>query len=178
MGYLKDFIHSRQQRINEVLFTCLPSMDIEPIKLHHAMHYAVLNGGKRIRPLLTYAVGEAFGADPKILDIPASAVEIMHASSLVHDDLPSMDNDDFRRGKPTCHKTFNEATALLTGDALLLQAIDILCSCEQLNLESKNYIIKRLITASNSLGLIGGQSLDIAFAGTEVTKDQIEKMYA
>jgi farnesyl diphosphate synthase len=108
----------RQRRIEDVLERRLPPADLLPAGLHAAMRYAVLGGGKRIRPLLAYAAGEFAGADPDLVDTPAAAIELIHAYSLVHDDLPCMDNDTLRRGKPTCHVAFGEATALLAGDAL------------------------------------------------------------
>lgn len=123
-----------------------------PAKLQEAMRYAVLGGGKRLRPLLVYAVGESFGADPEKLHAPAAAVEFMHCYSLVHDDLPAMDNDDFRRGKPSCHKAFDEATAILVGDALQSLAFEILDHIEMV------HILARAVGAA---GMVGGQLLDI-----------------
>jgi geranylgeranyl pyrophosphate synthase len=107
-----------QQRVNLALRQCLPAEHIIPQKLHQAMRYAVLNGGKRIRPVLAYATGQALDIPVATLDPIACAVELVHAYSLVHDDLPAMDDDDLRRGMPTCHKKFDEATAILCGDAL------------------------------------------------------------
>ena len=116
----------RQRRIEDVLDRALPRADALPARLHEAMRYAVLGGGKRIRPLLAYAAGEFADADPAVVDAPAAAVELIHAYSLVHDDLPCMDNDTLRRGKPTCHVAFGEATALLAGDALQSLAFGVL----------------------------------------------------
>ena len=106
------------ERIERVLDQILPDANLPPTRLHEAMRYAVLSGGKRIRPMVVYATGEALGKDLAVLDAPAAAIEIMHAFSLVHDDLPAMDDDDLRRGRPTAHKAFDEATAILAADAL------------------------------------------------------------
>ena len=123
---LDTFLQTYQQRVTSALDQWLPLNSILPERLHEAMRYAVLNGGKRIRPVLVYAAGRALGIAPEQLDGPACAVELIHAYSLVHDDLPSMDNDDLRRGKPTCHIAFDEATAVLAGDALQSLAFYIL----------------------------------------------------
>ena len=116
----------RQRRIEDVLARVLPAADLEPEALSRAMRYAVLDGGKRVRPLLAYASGELTGADPNAVDAPAAAVELIHAYSLIHDDLPCMDDDTLRRGKPTCHVAFGEAMALLAGDALQALAFSVL----------------------------------------------------
>ena len=118
------FLRNRYKRVNKLLNKYLAVHS--PKNLCTAMRYAVLNGGKRLRPLLVYAVGEMYGANPKTLDIPACAIEMIHCFSLVHDDLPAMDNDDLRRGKLTCHKAFDEATAILAGDALAIFAFQII----------------------------------------------------
>ena len=115
-----------RERIETVLGRRLPGADVRPLRLHQAMRYGALGGGKRIRPLLVYATGHALGLAPGMLDAPAAAVELMHAYSLVHDDLPAMDDDDLRRGRPTTHRAFDEATAILAGDALQVLAFDIL----------------------------------------------------
>ena len=107
-----------QARVERALDHWLPAASLHPRRLHEAMRYSVLGGGKRIRPILVYATGEALGLNPQTLDGPACAVELIHAYSLIHDDLPAMDNDDLRRGKPTCHRAFDEATAILAGDGL------------------------------------------------------------
>ena len=109
---------SYKTRVETALAAYLPPIDASPTRLHQAMHYSVLNGGKRLRPALVYATGTALGLDLQQLDAAACAVELIHAYSLIHDDLPAMDNDDWRRGQPTCHKAFDEATAILAGDAL------------------------------------------------------------
>jgi farnesyl diphosphate synthase len=113
-----SWMASIQQRTESALEATLPGADIAPARLHQAMRYAVLGGGKRVRPLLCHAAGSIFGAPAEVLDAPAAAVELIHAYSLVHDDMPCMDDDDLRRGKPSCHVAYDEATALLVGDAL------------------------------------------------------------
>jgi farnesyl diphosphate synthase len=118
----------RQRRIEHVLERLLPPADARPVPLHRAMRYAVLGGGKRVRPLLVYAAGEVTGAAPEVADVAAAAIELVHAYSLVHDDLPCMDDDTLRRGRPTCHVAFGEATALLAGDALQALAFEILAA--------------------------------------------------
>ena len=126
LAALTEHMARRRARVNEALERWLPASDIHPGQLHAAMRYAVLSGGKRVRAILVYAAGEAVGAGPDGLDGAAVAVELIHAYSLVHDDLPAMDDDDLRRGKPTCHRAFDEATALLAGDALQSLAFYVL----------------------------------------------------
>jgi geranylgeranyl pyrophosphate synthase len=172
----ETFLENRRTRVDQLLDQHLPPADQEPTTLHTAMRYAVLNGGKRLRPLFIYTVGEIFNAPVEILDIPACAVELIHAFSLIHDDLPAMDDDDFRRGKPSCHKAFDEAIAILAGDALPYLAIEILCT-----LPSPEMIVKmiRILTkACGSFGLSGGQALDIHFTKQKTGIIQIENMYA
>ncbi len=122
----KDRIASYTTRVDECLDAALPPLSARPTRLHEAMRYAVLNGGKRVRPLLVYATGECLGVDAALLDAPAVAIELIHAFSLVHDDLPAMDNDDLRRGKPTVHIKYDEATAILAADALQPLAFSVL----------------------------------------------------
>jgi len=159
-------LKNRQQRINQVLEKYLPAADQEPKKLHQAMRYSVLGAGKRIRPLLVYASGETFGADLDKLDIPACAVELIHSYSLIHDDLPAMDNDDFRRGKPSCHKAFDEATAILAGDALFNLAFQILKDLEMIAILTK---------ACGSFGMVGGQIMDLE--AKQLTIEQLDHMH-
>ncbi len=157
-----------QLRTEAALETALPAPGLAPARLHEAMRYAVLGGGKRIRPLLCHAAGAIFGADSSALDAPAVAVELIHAYSLVHDDLPCMDDDVLRRGKPTCHVEFDEATALLVGDALQTQAFQVLSNhlsgiapARQLDM------LHLLATASGSRGMAGGQAVDLAAVGRQ-----------
>ncbi len=163
---------NKQQRINQVLEQYLPSPDLEPKRLHQAMRYSVLNGGKRIRPLLVYATGEALDSDLEVLDIPACAIELVHSYSLIHDDLPAMDNDDERRGQPSCHKAFDEATAILAGDTLFNLAFQILA---ENNLAQT--MIPVLAKACGSFGMAGGQAIDLESTGKQLTLEQLENMH-
>ena len=165
----------RQQRVEGVLERVLPPAGSPPRSLHDAMRYSVLGGGKRIRPLLAYAAGEAAGADPGVVDAPAVAVELIHAYSLVHDDLPCMDNDTLRRGKPTCHVAFGEATALLAGDALQSLAFDVLARA---GLPAHGNACAVLAAASGSAGMAGGQAIDLAATGATMSVALLETMHA
>ena len=158
----------------------LPESSSEPKKLHEAMRYSVLAEGKRIRPILLYATGEAFGVELGKLNGPACAVEIMHAYSLIHDDLPSMDDDDLRRGRPTCHKVFDEATAILAGDALQALAFQILAMDPKIetNDSQRLKMIETLSLASGSSGIAGGQAIDLASVGLELNIDELENMHS
>ncbi|MCK5896346.1 MAG: (2E,6E)-farnesyl diphosphate synthase [Cocleimonas sp.] len=167
-----------QERIEQALEHILPEITTEPSVLHQAMRYSVLGGGKRIRPLLVYAAGECFQVDKKTLDRPAVAIELLHAYSLVHDDLPSMDDDDLRRGKATTHKAFDEATAILAGDALQTLAFDILSTpMHTLPLKNQLEIINILSKAAGSLGMVGGQVIDLSSAGKQLSEQQLENMH-
>lgn len=166
-----------QERINTVLPGKLPSVEVSPVQLHTALHYAVLNGGKRIRPFLVYATGELFGTPLEQLDDPACAIELIHAYSLVHDDLPCMDNDDLRRGKPTCHKAFDEATAILVGDALQSLAFQLLANAKGITAPTKIAMIQELSASAGSLGLVGGQALDLEAAGKKIELFHLEKIH-
>jgi geranylgeranyl pyrophosphate synthase len=176
---LKDKLRVYQTRIEGALDTWLPASDVEPAYLHEAMRYAVLGGGKRIRPVLVYAAGEAFGVDLSCLDGPAVAVEMIHAYSLIHDDLPAMDNDDLRRGKPTCHKAYDEATAILAGDAIQALAFHVLASDPGIQVGAGQRIdmIDRLAVASGSRGMAGGQAIDLGAVGKKLDIDQLENMH-
>lgn len=151
------------QRAELALERFLPAADREPARLHQAMRYACLNGGKRVRAMLTYAAGAAVGGAAEVLDAPAAAVEMIHAYSLVHDDLPAMDNDDLRRGRATCHVAYDEATAILVGDALQSRAFEILAGAESaLSHERRARMVAVLAAAAGSTGMVGGQALDMA----------------
>ena len=166
-----------QKRINAYLKQCLPSPSQIPQRLHRAMQYAVLNGGKRLRPLLVYATGICLDTDLENLDKPATAVELIHTYSLIHDDLPAMDDDNLRRGQPTCHRAFNEATAILVGDAL--QSLAFECLASQSSLPSKQQIqmIKMLAIASGSQGMAGGQDLDLEAEGRTLDLTHLEQIH-
>jgi farnesyl diphosphate synthase len=166
-------------RVEATLARWLPPADTRPERLHEAMRYAALGGGKRIRPVLVYLTGEAMGVPAERLDGPAAAVELIHAYSLVHDDLPAMDDDDLRRGRPTCHKAFDEATAVLAGDALQVLAFEILARDPAMTPDPARRleIIGLLARASGTAGMAGGQAIDLAAAGRPLTLDALEQMH-
>jgi len=166
-----------QARIQATLDQLLPAPQIEPARLHEAMRYSVLAGGKRIRPLLCYAAGEALGVSPALLDRPAAAVELIHAYSLIHDDLPAMDNDDLRRGRPTCHRAFDEATAILAGDALQTLAFQTIAEATELTPQARVSMIEALAQASGSRGMAGGQALDLAAEGQDLDRVRLEHIH-
>ena len=172
---LRDY----QSRIEAALESWLPPPSRMPQSLHEAMRYSVLGGGKRIRPVLVYASGEAFGVAPAALDGPACAVEMIHAYSLVHDDLPAMDDDALRRGRPTCHRAFGEATAILAGDALQALAFHVLAADKNVNVSAhqRMRMIDVLAEASGSLGMAGGQALDLEAVGKSLNLEQLETMH-
>lgn len=176
---LKEYLASAQNRVERALDARLPNENILPIKLHQAMRYTVLDGGKRMRPMLTYCTGKALGLSTDILDGPACAVELIHVYSLIHDDLPAMDDDDLRRGKATCHVAFDEATAILTGDALQALAFEILANDTSLkvNTNSRLKMITTLAKASGSQGMVGGQAIDLESVGTKLSLPQLENMH-
>ena len=165
-----------QADMENILHKFLPDAEQTPILLHQAMHYAVLNGGKRVRPLLVYAAGELFDADVEAMARAAAAVEMIHAYSLVHDDMPSMDDDDLRRGKPTVHKKYDEATALLVGDALQALAFKILTE-GHLEPARKVAMLSTLTHASGSVGMCGGQAIDLAAVGRALSLAELEQMH-
>lgn len=169
-----------RQRVDTALDLWLPKEDITPAHLHTAMRYAVVGGGgKRVRPILVYAAGHTVGIAPDQLDGIAAALEIIHAYSLIHDDLPAMDDDDLRRGRPTCHKAFDEASAILAGDALQALAFEIICDDEtmQADASTRLRLIKELTEASGSLGMAGGQAVDLASVGKKLDLSQLEEMH-
>jgi len=167
-----------QQRIEQVLDDSIPQDFGSSHHLDEAMRYAVLDGGKRVRPLLVYATGEALGISADILDTPAAAVELIHAYSLVHDDLPCMDDDDLRRGKATSHIQFDEATAVLAGDALQTHAFEILSKPLQgISAQNQLEILRILTTASGANGMVLGQAIDLAAVGKTLTESQLEIMH-
>ena len=165
-----------QFEMEALLLSHLPSVDDLPQQLHQAMQYAVLDGGKRVRPLLAFAAGELFDAPRDAVERAACAVEMIHAYSLVHDDMPCMDDDDLRRGKPTVHKQYDEATALLVGDALQSQAFEVLAG-GALEASRKVAMLSCLARASGSRGMCGGQAIDLASVGIALSRDQLEQMH-
>jgi len=180
MAILAEKLALYQQEVDKALLHFLPSKNTQPERLHDALHYVVFNGGKRIRPVLVYASGQAMGANLEQLHAAASAVEMIHAYSLVHDDLPAMDDDDLRRGKPTCHKAYDEATAILAGDALLTRAFEVLADKDLNNPDSDTrlHMIKLLSQASGSIGMVGGQAIDLDSVGQALSLDQLKNMHA
>ena len=176
---LKEYLVSTQNRVERALDDRLAAEKILPKKLHQAMRYTVLEGGKRMRPMLTYATGKALGLSDDILDGPACAVELIHVYSLIHDDLPAMDDDDLRRGKATCHIAYDEATAILTGDALQALAFELLANDPTIKVdaESRLKMITTLTKASGSQGMVGGQAIDLESVGTQLTLPELENMH-
>ncbi|MBI2223356.1 MAG: polyprenyl synthetase family protein [Betaproteobacteria bacterium] len=176
-----DFRHwasAHQQRIEAQLQAVLPGADLAPQRLHQAMRYAVLGGGKRVRPLLAFAAGEISRADAGRVAVAGAAVELIHAYSLVHDDLPCMDDDVLRRGKPTCHIEFDEATALLVGDALQSLAFQLLAEFRLADDPSAQLEMVRLLAAAaGSRGMAGGQAIDLAAIGATLSLPELEFMH-
>ncbi len=168
-----------RSRVERALDHWLPASSTPPCTLHEAMRYAALAGGKYVRPLLVYATGQALGVKAEALDGPACAVELIHAYSLVHDDLPAMDDDDLRRGKPTCHKVYGEAMAILTGDALQSLAFHILAQDAAIGVpaERRLRMIDTLAIASSSQGMAGGQAIDLEAVGRELNLEELENMH-
>ncbi|MCC4117027.1 polyprenyl synthetase family protein [Aromatoleum toluclasticum] len=171
-------MESVQHRTEAALGAILPEASIAPQRLHEAMRYAVLGGGKRVRPLLVHAAGEIAGADPERLDRIACAVELIHAYSLVHDDLPCMDDDVLRRGKPTVHVEYDEATALLVGDALQALAFQTIAEGRVNDVPAVQLEMVALLgRASGSRGMAGGQAIDLGAVGKQLTREELEFMH-
>ena len=176
---LKEFMEISQARAESALDARLPAVTRMPERLHEAMRYSALGGGKRLRPLLTYATGFALGIPLDTLDGPASALEMIHVYSLIHDDLPAMDDDSLRRGKPTCHVAFDEATAILAGDGLQTLAFHVLAEDPTIKVPDSNRIamIRCLADASGSYGMVGGQAIDLHSVGKKLDLPQLENMH-
>lgn len=174
-----------QKRINNFLTDKLNNLEVNDSKLLDAMHYGLLIGGKRMRPYLAYITGEAISAETTDIDAVAAAIECIHAYSLLHDDLPAMDDDDLRRGKPTCHKAFDEATAILAGDALQTLAFDILANHTFINHQRNSVaaatmqisLIQQLVSASGYQGMCGGQALDLAATDQLISIAQLKRLH-
>jgi len=165
-----------QSGMEDALATLLPPAAAAPARLHEAMRYAVLDGGKRVRPLLVYAAGELHDADRAVLARAAAAVEMIHAYSLVHDDMPCMDDDALRRGKPTVHVKYDEASALLVGDALQSQAFLVLTEAGGDPARTVQ-MLRLLAAASGSAGMCGGQAIDLASVGITLSLAELEQMH-
>jgi farnesyl diphosphate synthase len=166
-----------QQRFDRVLERRLPGEEEEPATLHRAMRYSALAEGKRFRPVLVYAAGRALGVAEETLDPIAAAIEIIHAYSLIHDDLPAMDDDDLRRGHPTCHRIFGEAAAILAGDALQALAFDVLARELPADRPSSIAIIRLIADACGSTGMAGGQAIDLGAVGKVISIEELETMH-
>jgi geranylgeranyl diphosphate synthase type II len=180
-GFLKAYLQDRQKIVEEALQHYLPPDDI-PAKIYEAVHYSVFNGGKRIRPILCLAAAEAVGGDLASAMPVACALELIHTYSLIHDDLPAMDNDDFRRGKPTCHKVFGEDMAILAGDALLTEAFVLLSRAEKVRLsgfsaERRLAVIQEIAYAAGICGMVGGQALDVLSGKSESGEDTLREIH-
>jgi len=173
------FLQQSRQRVEHAMSLWIPAETVLPARLHSAMRYAALTGGKRIRPVLVYATGLALDIPERQLDAVACAVELVHAYSLVHDDLPAMDNDVLRRGLPTCHIQFDEATAILAGDALQALAFHILAYDKELmvSAEQRLQMINTLAIASGSHGMAGGQAIDLESVGKTLNLVELENMH-
>ena len=168
-----------QQRVEQVMTAALADQPITDPELLAAMQYSLLSGGKRIRPFLVYAVGQMLGASLHDLDAPAAAIECLHTYSLIHDDLPAMDDDDLRRGRPTCHKAFNEATAILAGDALQALSFELLSnhSYQQVAHAKRLQMVQQLARQAGYSGMCGGQAIDLAHTNKQMTVEALEAMH-
>jgi geranylgeranyl diphosphate synthase, type II len=162
-SFLDAYLLDRRKIVEEALFRYLPAVNNTPVEIYKAIHYSVFAGGKRIRPILCLAAVEATGGDMAPAVPVACALELIHTYSLIHDDLPAMDNDDFRRGKPTCHKVFGEKIAILAGDALLTEAFVLLSRAEKIRFsaEKRLAVIREIAQAAGIAGMVGGQTLDV-----------------
>ncbi|HDZ57927.1 MAG TPA: (2E,6E)-farnesyl diphosphate synthase [Pseudomonas xinjiangensis] len=177
MTDFNTYLHNCQTRINQYLDIHLVNQHPRLNRLFAAMHYSVTMGGKRIRPLLVYASCEALGGRADKADPAAAAVELIHAYSLIHDDLPAMDDDDLRRGQPTCHKAFDEATAILAGDALQAQAFEWLSSADNLAMQTRLQMVCTLAAAAGPQGMVGGQAIDLEAVGERLDLATLEDMH-
>jgi geranylgeranyl diphosphate synthase type II len=180
MSSLEQYLERRRALVEEALDRFLPSVEAYPRLIHEAMRYSVFAGGKRLRPILTIASAEAVGGTQEDALPVAAALECIHTYSLIHDDLPSMDNDEFRRGKPTCHKVYGEALAILAGDALLTLAFSLLSQealARKLGAERLSLLIQEVAKAAGSLGMVGGQVVDILSEGREVDRETLRYLH-
>ncbi|HTU67379.1 MAG TPA: farnesyl diphosphate synthase [Steroidobacteraceae bacterium] len=177
-GFLATRVPHYQQRIEGVLARALEIDGGATARLLEAMRYSTLGGGKRVRPVLVYATGEALGAPLELLDSPAAAVELIHVYSLVHDDLPAMDNDDLRRGRPTCHRAYDEATAILVGDALQARAFEVLANASaSIAATARIDMLRLLADAIGTRGMAGGQAIDLESVKQVLDEAAVERMH-
>ena len=172
-------LQTHTDRVNQAIVDFLAPLPFQDSPMVEAMHYGALLGGKRLRPFLVYATGEMFGISPEALDAPAAAIECIHAYSLIHDDLPAMDNDDLRRGQPTCHIKFGEENAILAGDALQTLAFTILSQAPMpgVSVTDRLAMVAELATASGVAGMCGGQALDLAAEGKHISLESLERIH-
>ena len=178
MSDLEEFLIESSRSVDEALDSLIPTADTDPRRLHEAIRWSLFAGGKRFRPALLFAVGRTFGAPIEAMLRTAAAVEMIHTYSLIHDDLPSMDNDDLRRGRETCHKKFDEATAILAGDVLETLAFQAVAEDERLTAEVRIKLIAELARAAGTPdGMVAGQQLDLEAEGRETTIDEIEHIH-
>ncbi len=175
--HLKQLMLHYQHHVDQVLEQVIGNTSNIADELHQAMHYSTFNGGKRVRPQLVYLTGMALNIPVEHLDAPACAVELIHCYSLVHDDMPAMDDDDLRRGKPTCHKQFSEATALLTGDALQTLAFEVLSKNHYVTDGQIVSMVRALARASGAAGMAGGQAIDLSVTGKTLSLDELKVMH-
>lgn len=178
MEPLELFFADVRTSVDAELNALIPSVDVEPTRLHEAMRWSLFAGGKRIRPAVLHAAGRTFGADSATLSRAAAAVEMIHTYSLIHDDLPAMDDDDLRRGKPTCHKQFGEATAILAGDALQTLAFQAIADDHQLSADVRVKLISEISAATGTpVGMVSGQQLDLEGEGRSLTIEELERIH-
>ncbi|WP_185267374.1 polyprenyl synthetase family protein [Halopseudomonas xiamenensis] len=177
MNGLEQYLKACQTRIDSYLEQQLGNPSAKLERLYAAMRYSVTGGGKRIRPILTYASCEAFGVGDTPVDVAAAAVELIHAYSLIHDDLPAMDDDDLRRGRPTCHRAFDEATAILAGDALQALAFEWISQASSWQAETRLRMTSLLARAAGPQGMVGGQAIDLGAVGGLLDQDSLQDMH-
>ena len=178
---IEKYIAEKKKKIDEALEKFLPKKDVEPKSLALAMHYSVLAGGKRIRPILTLATAEACEGEVNLVLPTACAIELIHTFTLIHDDLPAIDNSDLRRGKPSCHKAYGDATAILAGDALMPFAFGIILKntdLKKIKGEVVMGVLEEICDAIGIQGVIGGEEMDLKLEGKETEEDEVMKMYS
>lgn len=175
---LQDYLAEQMHGVDRVLDGWVPGEDVDPVSIHRAMRYSLFAGGKRIRPILAAAAARAVSDSPEGIEHTACALELVHTYSLIHDDLPALDNDDLRRGRPTCHKVFGEAMAILAGDALLTLAFEVLSRLEDVDAACKIRLVEELSRAAGTVGgMIGGQVNDIEGEGKRPTPRLLESIH-
>jgi len=174
---LKRYLAARQKEVDRALNRFLPKASVAPVTIHKAMRYSLFAGGKRLRPILCLAAADACGGTTAAALPHACAVECIHTYSLIHDDLPSMDNDDLRRGRPTCHKVFGDAIAILAGDALLTAAFEMVARAKPVSRYDLREILREIAIAAGSRKLIAGQVLDLEAEGRTLTRDQVRSIH-